>query len=253
MSHVIQIVEDSEELSTLAAEQFARLAVEAVRDKGLFTVALAGGSTPRNLYSLLSSPDKPFRAQLSWDRIFFFWGDERHVPPAHPESNYRMAHETLLSRVPVPPENAHRIKSEIADASKAADEYGETLRSFFELGTGQFPCFNLILLGLGSDGHTASIFPGSDVINEKRRLVGAPWIEKLKNSRITLTPPVLNKAEAVIFLVSGSEKANALQRVLEGDYQPERLPAQVIRQNKSRVLWLVDQEAASMLRSSTRS
>lgn len=253
MNHVIQIFENSEELSRVAAEQFASLAVEAVRDKGLFTVALAGGSTPRNLYAFLSSPEKPFRAQLPWDRIFFFWGDERHVPPDHPDSNYRMAAETMLSGVTVPSENIFRIKGEIAVAAKAADEYEETLREFFRLSEGQLPRFDLILLGIGPDGHTASIFPGSDVINETRRLVVAPWIDKLKTSRVTLTPPVLNNAEAVIFLVSGSEKANALHSVLEGDYQPERLPAQVIRQNKSNVLWLVDQEAASMLRSSSKS
>ena len=253
MNSVIHVAENAKELSRLAAEEFVRLAVKAVSESGMFTVSLAGGSTPRSLYSLLSNSDKPFRTQLSWDRIFFFWGDERHVPPDHPDSNYRMAHEALLSRVPIPAENIYRIKSELAEAAKAADEYEETLRKFFKLSAGQLPRFNLVLLGLGQDAHTASIFPGSQVINEKRRLVVAPWIEKLKSSRITLTPPVLNMAEAVVFLVSGFEKAQALQNVLEGDYQPEHLPAQLIRANESMVLWLVDQEAASMLRSVTKS
>jgi 6-phosphogluconolactonase len=189
---------------------------------------------------------------MPWDKIHFCWGDERHVPPDHPDSNYRMAREVLFSKVPVPPENIHRIKSEIAEASEAADRYEETLRKLFRLSADQFPRFDLILLGLGSDGHTASIFPGSQVIKEKRRLVVASWVQQLKSSRITLTPPVLNKAEAVVFLVSGLEKAPALHSVLEGDYQPEHLPAQLIRSNKSNVLWLVDHEAASMLSGGTK-
>ena len=252
MNRVIQVAENRKELSRLAAEEFVRLAVKAVSENDRFTVSLAGGSTPVSLYSLLSRSDKPFRAQVSWDKTFFFWGDERHVPPDHPDSNYRMAYEALLSRVPIPAENIHRIKSEVSEASQAADEYEETLRKFFKLREGQFPRFSLVLLGLGQDAHTASIFPGSQVINETRRLVVAPWIEKLKSSRITLTPPVLNMAEVVIFLVSGSEKAQALRSVLEGAYQPEHLPAQLVRSKESMVMWLIDQEAASMLQSPTK-
>jgi len=153
----------------------------------------------------------------------------------------------MLASVPVPLENVHRVKSEIADAGKAADDYERTLREFFTLATGQFPRFDLILLGMGPDGHTASIFPNSDVINEKERLVVATWIEKLKSYRITLTPPVLSNAAAAIFLVSGAEKANALREVLEGDYQPERFPAQLLRPTTGNVLWLVDREAARLL------
>ena len=252
MNAVIQVAETPEELSSLAAEKFLHLAIDAVRAQGLFTVALSGGSTPREFYSFLSDFERPFRAQMPWDKIHFCWGDERHVPPDHPDSNYRMAREVLFSKVPVPPENIHRIKSEIAEASEAADRYEETLRKLFRLSADQFPRFDLILLGLGSDGHTASIFPGSQVIKEKRRLVVASWVQQLKSSRITLTPPVLNKAEAVVFLVSGLEKAPALHSVLEGDYQPEHLPAQLIRSNKSNVLWLVDHEAASMLSGGTK-
>lgn len=253
MNAVIQIAETLEELSNLAAEKFLHLALDAVREEGLFRVALSGGSTPRKFYSLLSDFERPFRAQMPWDNIHFCWGDERHVPPDHPDSNYRMAREVLFSKVPVPPENIHRVKSEIAEASEAADRYEETLRKLFRLSTDQLPRFDLILLGLGSDGHTASIFPGSRVTKEKRRLVVASWVERLKSSRITLTPPVLNKAETVVFLVSGLAKAPALHSVLEGEYQPEHLPAQLIRANKSNVLWLVDQEAASMLRGCTKS
>lgn len=253
MNAVIQVAENPEELGRLAAEKFLHLAVDAVREQGLFTVALSGGSTPRKFYSLLSDFERPFRAQMPWDRIHFCWGDERHVPPDHPDSNYRMAREVLFSKVPVPPENIHRIKSEIAEVSEAADRYEETLRKLFRLSADQLPRFDLILLGLGSDGHTASIFPGSEVIKEKHRLVVGSWVQQLKSSRITLTPPVLHKAETVVFLVSGLAKAPALHSVLEGDYQPERLPAQLIGSNKSDVLWLVDREAASMLRSCTKS
>lgn len=248
MNLAIQVAGDAQTLSRLAAEQIVRSAIEAVGERGVFTFALAGGSTPKNLYSLLASRDEPFRAQLPWDRINFFWGDERHVPPDHPDSNYRMAHEAMLSGVPVPSENIHRIKSENTIAAKAADEYEETLREFFRLTEGQLPRFDLILLGIGTDAHMASIFPGSHLINEQDRLVVAPWVDKLKSSRITLTPLVLNKAAAVIFLVTGAEKAKALHEVLEGDYHPERFPAQLIRGNKGRVLWFVDQQAGMMLR-----
>ncbi len=252
LNQAIQVASNAQELSRLAAEQFVRLAVEAEREKGRFTVALAGGSTPRTLYSLLASRDEPFRAQLPWDSIHFFWGDERHVSPDHPDSNYRMVFEAMLSNVSVPTENIYRIKSEIADAAIAADEYERTLREIFKLTEGQLPRFDLILLGIGPDAHMASIFPGSPVINEKSRLVAAPWVEKLQSSRITLTPPVLNNAAVVIFLVAGPEKAKALHEVLESDYQPERFPAQLLRGNKGRVLWLVDQQAAMMLRHQPR-
>ncbi len=176
----IEVVASVQELSRIAAEQFVRLAVEAVREKGLFTVALSGGATPRNVYAKLANQNEPLRAQLPWNKIHFFWGDERHVPPDHPDSNYRMAREAMLERAAVPTENVHRIKSENADAANAADDYEQALREFFRLKEEQLPCFDLILLGMGPDGHTASIFPGTDVINEKHRLVAAPWIEKFQ-------------------------------------------------------------------------
>jgi 6-phosphogluconolactonase len=245
----IQVSANDQELSRLAADRFVSLAMNAQSGgTGLFTVALAGGSTPKTLYELLANANEPYRALLCWERIHFFWGDERHVPPDHPDSNYRMASESMLASVPVPLENVHRIKSEMADAGKAAEKYERTLREFFTLAAGQFPRFDLILLGMGSDGHTASIFPNSDVINEKERLVVAPWIEKLKSYRITLTLPVLNSAASVIFLVTGAEKAKALRDVLEGDYRPESLPVQLIRPTKGNLFWMADREAARLLK-----
>jgi 6-phosphogluconolactonase len=244
----IRIVENVEKLSWEAAEEFVRQAREAVRTRGGFTVALAGGSTPKAFYGLLGSKrGAPFRALVPWDTIHFFWGDERHVPPDHPDSNYRMANEAMLSRVPVAPQHVHRIKAENSDASKAAEDYDRELRGFFRLPSGQFPRFDLILLGMGPDGHTASLFPGTDAIREQKKLVAAPWVEAFRTYRITLTPPVLNQAASVIFLVSGKEKAEMLREVLQGEFQPHRFPAQIIRPTNGRLLWLVDHAAARLL------
>jgi 6-phosphogluconolactonase len=244
----IQVAANSQELSRLAAEEFVQLARKAEREKGWFTVALSGGSTPKTLYSMLADHKEPYRAQLPWKNIHFFWTDERHVPPDHFDSNYRMVNETMLSKVPASTENVHRIKTEIGDANKVASDYEETLRKFFQLREGELPRFDLVLLGLGSDGHTASIFPKSEVIKEADRLVVAPWIEKLKSHRITLTAPVLTNAATAIFLVSGVDKAEALRSVLESDYDPESLPAQLIRPASGEITWLIDKDAASKLR-----
>jgi 6-phosphogluconolactonase len=163
-----------------------------------------------------------------------------------------MAHEAMLSRVPVAPQNVHRIQAENPNASEAAEDYDQELRGFFRLPSGQFPRFDLILLGMGPDGHTASLFPGTDVVQEQKKLVAAPWVETFRTHRITLTPPVLNNAASVIFLVSGKEKAETLQQVIQGDYQPDRLPAQLIRPTSGRLLWLVDRAAARLLGSPIR-
>ncbi len=244
----IRIVENIEKLSWEAAEKFVRQSREAVRTRGTFTVALAGGSTPKAFYGLLGSQrGASFRARVPWGTTHFFWGDERHVPPDHPDSNYRMAHEAMLCRVPVAPPNVHRIKAENPDASLAAEDYHQELREFFRLSSGQFPRFDLILLGMGPDGHTASLFPGTDAIQEQKKVVAAPWVETLRTHRITLTPPVLNNAASVIFLVSGKEKAETLREVLQGEFQPHRFPAQIIRPKNGRLLWLVDRAAARRL------
>jgi len=243
---VIRIVVDTSELYRAAAEEFVRLAEEGVGRRGIFTVALAGGKTPQGLYSLLAE-DASFRDRVRWEKVHFFFGDERHVPPDHPDNNYRMAYQALLSRIPAPAWNAHRMATELEDANQVA-EYCETiLRKFFRLGPGELPRFDLVLLGMGADGHTASLFPGSGAVNEGTRLAVAPWIESLKARRVTLTPPVLNHARVVIFLVSGPGKAKVLREVLEGDFHPSRFPAQAIQPTDGTLLWLVDREAARLL------
>ena len=187
------------------------------------------------------------RTSLPWDRMFFFWGDERHVPPTDVDSNYRMADEAMLSKVPVPAGNVFRIPTENPDAAAAAEAYEQTLRKFFALEPGAIPRFDLILLGLGPDGHTASLFPGTAALHEKSRLVVANWVEKLKTSRLSFTFPVLNAAACVAFLVSGTDKAAALHSVLESDAPGEQYPAKLVHPTNGKLLWLIDRAAASQL------
>jgi len=235
----IRILNTPQELFQAAAAEFIALASTAIRDHRKFTVALSGGSTPKTLYSVLA------RSAFPWDKIFFFWSDERHVPPDHPDSNYRMAKEALLSKVPVPPENIFRVRAEEKDANVVAKDYEEALRSFFGLRPGEFPRFDLILLGLGPDGHTASLFPNTAALNETKLLVVANWVEKFKANRITFTYPVLNNAACVIFLVSGADKADMVRTVLE-DGRAD-LPSQRVHPVNGRLLWLLDKGAASKL------
>jgi len=233
-----------QELFEAAAEEVVRTANEAVTQRGRFAIALSGGSTPKNLYNLLATNA---RTALPWDRMFFFWGDERHVPPADPDSNYRMADETMLSKIPVAAGNVFRIKAENPDAGAVAEAYEQTLRKFVAVEPGQFPRFDLILLGMGPDGHTASLFPGTRALQEKSRLVVANWVDKMKGSRISVTLPVLNAAAAVAFLVSGTDKAPALHAVLESEAPGEQYPAKLVRPSDGKLIWLIDRAAASQL------
>ena len=232
----LRIPASKEELARAAAEHFARKSREAVAQKGSFTVALSGGSTPKALYELLADQ---YGDQIPWPNIHFYWSDERHVPPDHAESNYRIANEAMLSRVPVSPANVHRIISE-NPAADAARDYENTIVKQI----GGHPRLDLILLGLGTDGHTASIFPGSEVLNETERLVAATWVEKLNTFRITMTLPLLNNGASVVFLVSGAEKAQIVKEVLEG---PEKYPAQAVKPHNGELIWMLDQDAAKDL------
>jgi len=243
---MIQFFPNSEDLARAAAEHFVTRSREAVERRGLFTVALSGGSTPKLLFELLADPNEPFRDQISWSDIHFFWSDERHVPPDHADSNYRLAYEALLSRVPVAKSNVHRVPSENPSAADAASEYEQTL---IQTTHQSLPQLDLIMLGLGTDGHTASIFPGSEVLHETKRLVAAPWIDKFQSYRITMTLPLLNNGVSVMFLVSGSEKAKIVKEVLEG---PEQYPAQAIKPTKGELLWMLDRDAANELTSNNQ-
>jgi len=242
----IQVVADLTALSRMAAEILVHQIAETLSRKEYFSIALSGGSTPKMLYSLLGD-DISFKAEIPWNKIHFFWGDERHVPPEHPESNYRMARDTMLAKTGVLPGNIHRVRSEAPDAGKVAEEYEQELHKFFRLTTGQLPVFDCALQGMGTDGHTASLFPGTTALRESKRLVAANWVKQFKTHRITLTVPVLNNAELVIFLVSGKKKAEVLKKVLEGNQSPYLLPSQLIRPKHGRLLWLVDRNAASHL------
>jgi 6-phosphogluconolactonase len=250
----IRTLTTPQELFAAAAEEVVRAATEAVAQRGRFTIALSGGSTPKSLFNLLATNA---RTVLPWDRMFFFWGDERHVPPTDPDSNYKMAEETMLSKIPVAAGNVFRIAAENPDAAAAAEAYEKTLQKFFAIEPGggkpsQFPRFDLILLGMGPDGHTASLFPGSAGLQEKSRLVIANWVEKFKTSRLTFTLPVLNAAACVTFLVSGTDKAPALHEVLEGNAPGEQYPAKLIHPADGNLIWLIDRAAASELTGDTK-
>jgi 6-phosphogluconolactonase len=244
----IRIADDEDGLARAAAEEFCLRAEEAAGRRGVFRVALAGGSTPRRLHRLLAGEgDGAFRDRVPWERTWFFFGDERHVPPTHPDSNYRAAYEDLLGRAPVPPGRVVRIWAESPDAGAAASYYEHQLREAFGASAGQVPRFDLVILGLGADAHTASLFPGSPALRERSRLAAAPWVETLGRHRITVTPPVLNAAACVFFLVAGGAKAEALRSVLEDPRDPDRLPAQVVAPDGGDLIWLADRAAASLL------
>jgi len=217
---------------------------EAVSARGRFTIALSGGSTPKSLYNLLATNA---RTTLPWEQTLFFWGDERHVPPTDPESNYRMVDEAMLSKVPVPPANVYRMPAENSDAEAVAETYEQTLRKVFQLGPNDVPQFDLILLGMGPDGHTASLFPGTAGLKEKSRLVVANWVEKLKTYRLSFTLPVINAARSVAFLVSGTDKAPVLKAVLEGNDPGELYPAKLVHPKDGKLIWFLDRAAASAL------
>jgi 6-phosphogluconolactonase len=238
----VRVFADPEAVARAAARRFAGLAREAVDERGAFSVALSGGSTPRRVYELLAGDD--FRGQVGWRGVHVFFGDERTVPHDHADSNYRMANEALLSRVALPAENVHRIEG-LGDAAANASDYESVMRGFF--GEAEWPRFDLVMLGMGDDGHTASLFPGTDALAERRAWVVANRVEKLNAWRITLTAPAINAARHVLFLVTGAGKAARLREVLKGGRDPARLPSQLIRPGDGTLEWFVDRAAASRL------
>jgi 6-phosphogluconolactonase len=240
----ITVAADADALYRAAAGIFQRASAEAVAARGAFTVALSGGSTPKGLYSLLAG-DETFRSGIAWNRGEFFWSDERHVPPDHPDSNFRMAEDALLSRVPVTATRIHRVRAELPDPAVAAIAYEVEVRRVFDC-YDQVPRFDLLLLGLGADGHTASLFPGTPALAERSRLVTANHVPDL-GDRITMTYPLLNAARLVMFVVAGSGKAAAVRAVLHPDPEAPDLPARLVQPEDGEVVWVLDRSAAGQL------
>ena len=242
-----EIVEctDLAALSLRAAEHFTALARARAAESGRFAVVLAGGSTPRNLYSLLATA--AYRERVPWAATHLFFGDERCVPPDHPESNFRMVKETLLDHVPIPDGQVHRMLGEEPAPERAAGAYEDELRQFFAATGDRAPRFDLILLGLGADGHTASLFPGSPALDERWRLVVPAAVEGLAARRLTLTFPVLNAAARIVFLVAGSAKARALAAVVRGAVAGPALPAALVEPEDGALLYFVDRAAAALV------
>jgi 6-phosphogluconolactonase len=243
MKPEIRVFDDLEGLSRAAAEMVVDRSRRAVSGRGRFLVALSGGGTPAGLYQLLPQP--PYRDQISWADMQVFWGDERCVAPDDPQSNYRQAWEAFLRHVPVQPQNIHRVKSELTP-QEAANDYAVVLKQYSE-GSLEWPRFDLVLLGMGEDGHTASLFPGSEVETSAPTLAVSGHYQGRPAWRVTLTPPVLNAAGAVVFMAAGTAKSHTLERVLRGPYRPRELPAQRVQPSDGELIWLVDRDAAADL------
>lgn len=242
----VRLFEDTAGIAQFVAEHIVHSAAAAVADHGQFSIALSGGNTPKPLYHSLVE-DPALRNRLPWDKMVFFFGDERHVGPDDPESNYKMAADAFLSKAPIKPEQVKRIKGEYSDTEKAAAEYEEVIKKHFDLNDGEFPRFDMILLGMGSEGHTLSLFPGTNALRDAKHIVARNWVGKLFTERITLTAPAANKAAELIFMIAGADKALALKAVLEGPVEPEQLPAQMIQPLEGKLFWLVEAQAGSRL------
>ena len=241
------IYPDADALARAAAVELLSRARKCVEERGVFTLSLAGGSTPRKLYSLLAG-DPAFR-DFPWAKTQLFFGDERHVPPTHIDSNYLMASSTLLDSGLVPLANVHRVHAELPDPNVVAVDYDVEMHTQFpaDMRRGNFPRFDVILLGMGPDGHTASLFPGSKALAENERWVVANWVEKFNSTRITFTFPVLNAADAVLLLVAGADKAHMLREVLVTNRHDDPYPVQKVKPTEGEKIWLLDHAAAAQL------
>jgi 6-phosphogluconolactonase len=239
----VHICQDRDDLSKCLADAFVQIGSDAIAARGRFTVALSGGSTPKSLYSLLGQ--ERYKSRIDWTMTHLFWGDERCVPHDSPESNYKMALESLIAQINIPEGNVHPTAGQDSDPQAAARDYEAVLKRIFQLSAGSLPSFDLILLGLGPDGHTASLFPGTEALKERERLVVANYVEKFKSYRITFTLPVLNAAHHVQFMVAGEDKKDMLPEVLKSD--PVIYPAQLIQPGEGALEWYVDKAAAQNL------
>lgn len=251
-TYYLQVEPTFEALTALAAKGVVFWGQKAIARRGVFHLALSGGNTPKALYAALAG--EPYAHQLAWQHVHLWWSDERDVPSDHPDSNYKLAYDALIGKVPIPPGNVHRVPTELG-ATEAAARYEEEIK--LRVGSQKWeaaldcplPTFDLILLGMGDDGHTASLFPGTPALHERRRLVVAQFVPKLNAQRITFTAPLINAADAVIVLVGGAGKAETLRRVLLGGYRPDALPAQLVAPAEGKLFWMVDAAAAAQVAS----
>lgn len=244
MAHEREVIvcQNQEEIFHRSADLFVQLAQESIAANGRFSVALSGGSTPKGMFELLASD--VYRERIDWQNIHMFWGDERSVPPTDAQSNYRMANEAMISKIAIPAANVYRMQAEAADIEAAARAYEDSLKSYFNLADGAQPNFDLILLGMGDDGHTASLFPGTTALQEKDRIVVVNWVEKFNTNRMTLTAPAINNARNVVFMAAGANKTAPLKEVLAGERNPTLYPSQLIAPTNGKLIWLIDVAAA---------
>lgn len=240
----IAVYPDTDTLSRDAAQYIVRLANESIVSHGRFTIALSGGTTPKKLYGMLG--DEPYRSQIDWALVDIFWSDERCVPPDSEESNYLLAQQALLNKIPIPASHIHRMPADETDRDAASQSYSDEMRRIFA--TSRIPSFDLIQLGMGPEGHTASLFPHQPSLHEQQRLVMPVIVSKPPPPRLTFTPPLLNAAHNVLFLVTGTDKAEAVQAVLEGVANPNEYPAQIVQPAHGEVVWMLDTKAASNLK-----
>ncbi|MBI5747322.1 MAG: 6-phosphogluconolactonase [Nitrospirae bacterium] len=240
----IVVAHDLEDLCERAAVRVAQYITNRVQASGRAAIALSGGTTPRRLYERLATGK--YGQAIPWGHVYLFWGDERCVPPDHPDSNYKMAYDTLISKIPIPKENVYRMPAERSDHVEAALEYEKRMRMFFGLSGDGWPRFDFVLLGIGADGHTASLFPGSSALAEKKQWVAATYIEKLKVYRLTLTPEVFNCSAQVIFMAAGKEKAPVMKDLFMVERRSNRYPFQEIRPHEGELIFFLDQAACSL-------
>jgi 6-phosphogluconolactonase len=254
MKPAIRILSDANQLAHFAARLFLRRMTLTNTIQVQYTVALSGGPDHKKMFEILGNDERLKKhVELGlWDYVHFFWSDERQVPADHAESNYKLADNTMLSKLRIREANIHRIKGELEDAGEAARQYEAEIWRGFPISEGQLPKFDLIFLEMGSDGHTAALFPGAKALQEEKRLVISNWVGKFCAERITMTAPLLNNAACVVFLVSGRDKALPVKAVLEGRYEPQQLPAQLIRPDSGRLIWLLDSAAGSLLRTESQ-
>lgn len=241
----ITIYSDIDTLSHEAARLVVRIAEESITKNGRFTFALSGGSTPKKLYGLLAQ--EPYLSQIDWAHVEIFWSDERCVAPDDAECNYNLALQVMLSKIPIPAQQIHRMPAEQEDRDAASLAYTIEMKNVFGIGDDKIPAFDLIQLGMGPEGHTASLFPHQASLHEQQRLIMPVTVPKPPPPRLTFTPRLLNEAHYILFLVTGAEKADAVQAVLEGEYQPDEYPAQLVRPPKGEVTWMLDTAAAAKL------